>query len=519
MAQPYDVIVIGAGLGGLTAAALLARAGRKTLVIERNRSVGGAASTYKVGDLVVEASLHETADPGDPIDPKHAILDRIGVLDAVEWVPTGPIYEVRGGPVGQPFVLPHGFAAAQAALGDRYPSAKPAIAAVLGDMERITAGLGTLSRGWEAFRNPREGFGAIVKLAPIVRDWRRSLTEVFDRAFGSNEAIKCALAANLPYWHDDPDTLWWILFAVAQGGYLASGGRYIRGGSARLSEALAEATRRAGGEIVLGREVTGIRLDANGSPSGIVHAGRNGGDLAEARAPIIVANAAPSVLAAMLPTAARQRFWSAYAGQRLSISVFSATFGLSVRPAALGFRTYSTFLLPPWMKTLSDHRHSADLLGKAPGPEQPLLTLVDYSAIDSGLGGPPYPVSAVGVDRLANWSGLDKLARDLKRNQWREAIVATIDREFPGFASHIAASVFDTALSMHTYLNAPEGAVYGFAPLPPSAPLWRGTGRSAKTPIRGLYLASSYAGSGGFTGAILAGSNAADLIHRSEILR
>ena len=184
MAGSYDVIVIGAGLGGLTAAALLARAGRNTLVIERNRSVGGAASTYKVGDLVVEASLHETADPGDPIDPKHAILERIGVLDAVDWVPTGAIYEVRGGPVGQPFVLPHGFAAARAALADRYPSAKPAIAAVLGDMERISAALGTLSRGREAFRKPREGFAALAKLAPMVRDWRRSVTEVFDRAFG-----------------------------------------------------------------------------------------------------------------------------------------------------------------------------------------------------------------------------------------------------------------------------------------------------------------------------------------------
>lgn len=80
MAQRYDVIVIGAGLGGLTAAALLARAGRKTLVIERNASVGGAASTYKVGDLTVEASLHETTDPSDPGDPKHSILARIGVL-------------------------------------------------------------------------------------------------------------------------------------------------------------------------------------------------------------------------------------------------------------------------------------------------------------------------------------------------------------------------------------------------------------------------------------------------------
>ena len=133
MVERYDVIVIGAGLGGLTAAALLARAGRKTLVIERNASVGGAASTYKVGGLMVEASLHETADPCDPIDPKHSILARIGVLDEVAWVPTGQLYEVRGGPVGEPFVLPDSFPAARAALTERFPSAKAGVATVLGD--------------------------------------------------------------------------------------------------------------------------------------------------------------------------------------------------------------------------------------------------------------------------------------------------------------------------------------------------------------------------------------------------
>ena len=224
--------------------------------------------------MLVEASLHETSNPGDPIDPKHAILARIGILDAVDWVPTGAIYEVRGGPVGQPFVLPDGFAMARAALTDRFPSAKSGIAAVLGDMERITVGLGTLSRRREAFRNPQRRFGALLKLAPLVRDWRRSVGQVFDRAFGGNEALKCALAANLPYWHDDPDTMWWILFAVAQGGYLASGGRYVRGGSARLSHALADATTQAGGEIVLGRQATDIRLDADGRPSGVVHVDR-----------------------------------------------------------------------------------------------------------------------------------------------------------------------------------------------------------------------------------------------------
>src|SRR3981189_1073808 len=67
----YDVVGIGAGLGGLPAGAILARAGRKVLVIERSNSVGGAASSYKSGDLFVEGSLHETSDPYHPRDPKH----------------------------------------------------------------------------------------------------------------------------------------------------------------------------------------------------------------------------------------------------------------------------------------------------------------------------------------------------------------------------------------------------------------------------------------------------------------
>lgn len=207
----------------MTAAALLAQAGRKTLLIERNHDVGGAASTYKTGDLVVEASLHETSDPKDSIDPKHHVLARLGVLDQVEWVPTGAVYEVRGGPIGQPFVLPDDFAQARLALLERFPSARAGIGSVLGEMERISTALGTLSKGREAFRDPLEGLSALARLGPLMRGWRLSVAERFRHGFGEDEAVKCALAANLAYYHDDPDSLWWVLFAVAQGGYLGSG--------------------------------------------------------------------------------------------------------------------------------------------------------------------------------------------------------------------------------------------------------------------------------------------------------
>lgn len=506
----YDAVIIGAGLGGLTTAAILARAGRKVLVIERSNSVGGAASSYKVGDLFVEGSLHETSDPHDPRDPKHDPLKRAGVLDAVTWAPSGTLYEVRGGPVGATLTLPDNFDATRRALIQRFPDARDGITRLLGEMEQIASAAGGLSRS-TLLKSPRRTFDALRNVLPAIRDWNLSLSQKLDRVFGGNEAVKAALAANLSYYHDDPATTWWVFFAAAQGSYLLSGGRFVQGGSQRLSSSLARAIKSAGSDVILRRTATTISIDSNGRITNITHTAKDGSDPQTVETTRVIGNAAPEILAALLPEASAAKLVAAYGHRQRSISLFSLTLGLSKPPRELGVSSYSTQLLPDWMTSLSDYADAAVLMADEPLERMPPLAIVDYAAIESGVPAPPYVLSVVGPDLLSNWTGGDQDSYRAKRSRWQDALVGYLDGHYPGLAQSIAASTFNTALSVRQYLSAPQGAVYGFAPTPPRS-LFSAPKRSPATPIPGLYLASAYAGFGGYTGVIQSGGACADMI-------
>jgi phytoene dehydrogenase-like protein len=481
----YDVVVIGAGLGGLTAGAILAREGRKVLVIERGNSVGGAASSYKVGDLFVEGSLHETSDPRDISDSKHVPLTRAGVLDAITWTPGGDLYEARGGPLDAPLSVPAGFDGACAALARRFPGARDGITQILRDIEQIVAG---------------------AALPASESSW--SLHQKLDAVFGDNEAVKCALAANLAYYHDDPATLSWPWFAAAQGSLLRNGACYVKGGSQRLSSALARAIKTAGSDVLLRRTVTAIAPGADGKQM-VTHTARDGGDPQTVTTQDIISNAAPETLATLLPPAATETLRARYEAEAPSISLFALTLGLSRRPSELGLRGYATQLLPPWMTHLSDYAQGTALMAAEPGERMPPLAVVDYAAIDAGVPAPPFVLSIFGPDLLSNWDASDVERYREKRGRWQAAIIGYLDSHYRGLADAVTASSFNTALSVRQYLNAPHGAVYGFAPTPARA---AAADRSPRTPLPGIYLASAYAGFGGYSGVIQSAAACADMI-------
>ncbi len=502
----YDAIVIGSGLGGLTAGALYARTGANVLLLERNKSFGGAATTYRHGALTVEASLHETTSPAVPSDFKHDVFEALD-LDDIEFLPVENFHEIRCPLIGEPFLLPHGLQAVETRLAERFPHQRSRIHAFLRHVNRTLKAFNHLQGQHSVLWQLAHAAELPLELWAVLRDIRSSLSDVMARYFGDDEAIKFALAANLPYFADDPDTFWWLGYAIAQGGFLASGGYFIKGGSQSLSDRMAEVIRQEGGDTLTECEVTAIDLDPAGRASGVRYRSAADDEEIVARAPIIFANAAPHVIEGMLPNDHRQAFMQPYKDRPLSISLFSATLGLNRPPAEFGVSSYSTQLIPAWMKRLSDYKHSAELMSEIPDDRIPAMGIVDYSQIDSGLtDGELFPLNVVCSDRLTNWEDLSDDAYRQKRDSWTDAIVRRLDEEWPGIAGAVVNRVVATARTMHEYLNTPGGAVYGFDMRPPEQ---LGPPGRPETSISGLWLASAFAGSGGFTGAMTSGAAAA----------
>ncbi len=509
MTEQFDAIVIGSGLGGLTAGAMYARAGKRVLLLERNAGFGGAASTYRHGAMTVEASLHETADPRRTIDPKGAVFEALDLYDEIELAPVPDFHEIRGPMLGEPFVLPHGFAAIEAALIARFPHQKKNAKRFLRHVRRSLRALDFVGGGHSALWRIANAADFPLELWAVMRDFRSSLSDVLQRHFGDDEAIKIALAANLPYFADDPDEFWWLGYAIAQGGFLQGGGNYIKGGSQRLSDRLAEIIREENGVTKTRCTVYGVDVDPDGAVSQVRYEDSESGGSKTAEAAVVFANAAPHVVAEMLPEESREGFAESYRDKPLSISLLSATFGLSRPPAELGVTHYSTVLVPEWVRALSDYKKSVEILAEAPGDKMPVLTVVDYNQIDSdiredGL----YAVNVVCVDSTENWEGLDAGAYEARREAWRAAILARLDQEWPGFEAAALSSTVATARSMQRHLNTPGGAIYGFALRPPRSGPIRPP-RQVETNIDGLWLASAFGGGGGFTGSMACGAAAA----------
>jgi len=87
----YDVIIIGSGMGGLTAGNILAKKGYKVLIIEKHFISGGCTTNFKRKEFTFDASIHllNGCERGGMI---YNILRKFNAQDSIEFIKVKEIF-------------------------------------------------------------------------------------------------------------------------------------------------------------------------------------------------------------------------------------------------------------------------------------------------------------------------------------------------------------------------------------------------------------------------------------------
>src|SRR5579872_495528 len=89
----WDVIVIGSGIGGLAAAALLSlHAGKKVLVLERHYTAGGFTHSFNRPGYTCDVGVHYIGEVQNPVSPVRAVFDHV-TEGQLQWQPMPDIYD------------------------------------------------------------------------------------------------------------------------------------------------------------------------------------------------------------------------------------------------------------------------------------------------------------------------------------------------------------------------------------------------------------------------------------------
>lgn len=450
----YDAIVIGAGVSGLTTAALLARDGWRVLVLEGHIEPGGCASSYRrkrpdgsayVFD--VGATLFGGFQPGGAHD---WVARRLGIRFPV--IPLEPAMQV---------VLPD---RAVTRYGDdrRWQEERrrafPAQAAAAERFWRNQEAVADIAWRFAARHPPMppESVGDLIRMLPAIRPELAALLPHLGRTVGhelrrygvGDPALRVFLDAQLLISAQvTADSCAWLFGSVAldlprQGVFYAAGGAWS------IARALADALLRDGGDLryrawverilVEGHRAVGVRL-AGGEELRARHVitSTTIWDL-----PKLLGEATPPALsrhAARVPAG-----WGAFT-LYLGIDAAAVPAGLAEHIQVV--RRYDAPLGEGNSAFLS--LHPAEDTSRAPAGQR-ALTVSTHTAV-----GPWWAARAQG-----------RAAYHERKARLSEALLDTVERALPGLRGRIRYQQAGTPVSFHRYTRRAEGMVGGIGQTP-----------------------------------------------------
>ena len=501
MSDTYDAIVIGAGLGGLAAAAHLARARQRVLVLEHHSVPGGYAHEFRRGKYRFEVALH-ALDGASPGGWSHDALRATGVYDRLRLRRLDPFYAYRA--PGLEITAQADILAYESELIQHFPREAAGIRALFDAALRVFQQTRRLQQDQLAGRITDE---QIPTLYPDALAAMSQTLAEFVRSYVDDPGVLGAFSALWGYFGLPPTQLSAATFLLAWASYHQYGAFYLEGGSMALSRALEAVIKENQGDIRYGQTVTSIGM-ANGraatveTAKGLVAAGR-----------AIVANSnAPDTLLKLVGRAHLPAdLVEQVAGMTHSLSCAVVYLGLDRNWAREGWARHGFY-------TSETNDPEADYASALDGAwDRVHMALTNYSMDDTPA---PEGGSVISLFALApmayedqwgtggNFDGYRSNPRYLAlKDQVERALLARAERILPGLGASIVYKETSTPLTNVRYSLNPSGAIYGFAQTVDQTIAGR---LPARTPIENLFLAGAWTNpGGGMSAAMLSGIDAA----------
>lgn len=506
--QKYDAVVIGAGIGGLSAAGMLAKSGKKVAVLEKNHTPGGVANSFRRGRFEFEISLHELCGfgPDDrPFGSARKVLDALGLSHRIDWVRVPEAYRLITFEDADPIdaVLPFGIEAFTDAMERYVPGCRESVSNTFLLATEIRAALAALGSA----RTPEEKLARLKEHGDFLHIASLTVEEGFT-ALGMPQRAADIMKGYWAYLFTDCTELSFLHYINMVNSYIELGSVIPRMRSLELSHTIADLIRENGSDVFLNAPVSRIMTE-NGRASGVELA-----DGTKFPADDVICNVSPTVAFGSLlaPEEVGPSDRKKTNARELSGRGFCVYLGLNRSAEELGLRNYSYFIYPD-MDTAAQYRAAAS-------PETNLVQNTVCQNVADPAASPPGTCILTMTTLFSSdwWGGVPDENYYREKEAFAAQMIDTFEKATGiSVQPHIEEIEIASPQTFARMIGSPEGAIYGYRAAMWDNILARKLMDGCLSEIDRLHFCGGFGMNlNGYSSAMASGMDAANRIMRRE---